>query len=621
MRIGSNISSLMVQHQLSITTKAIARSLNRLSTGQRLGLGDVADVAMITRLEAQQRGYLAANQNINQAKGMLATAESAMDAQVEILTRMRELALRGSNGTLTSADRANINLEVSQLYAEFQRITNSTEFNGSKLLDGSLGQRTLQTQSNAQNGLDLVKFEIGDLSAANVFRKTVGLGTFTSGMTTTVPGAHLSGLVTADFNNDGHIDSAVSSATGNSMTILLGNGDGTFYNHVDLETGGGPGQIQIGDFNGDGVKDLVTYDQDETTFSIFIGKGDGTFESRITLAGYSAAAVGDLNGDGRDDIVRSDGNDVNSAVVYYGKADGTFTASQSLTPHGGDGFSDVRLVDVNHDDKLDLVAWSSADGATWIFLNDGSGDFSETASYTYASGGGQIATFGDFNNDGNMDFVSGYLENQIYLGNGTGTSFTAGATLNTTTAMYLQAIDLNGDNALDLITDESEVYLNNGSGSFTRTQTNLFTSSSYPGFSAADLNGDGVADFMAIVDTSGTVGAYLANATTTSATGDINVSTQSKAQALLTILDTALAGMKAEQARLGALHERLDITASNNLLMSENLSEAKSKIQDIDIALETAELVRQQILQQAQVAIMAQANIQMRIVLDLLRFK
>jgi len=111
----------------------------------------------------------------------------------------------------------------------------------------------------------------------------------------------------------------------------------------------------------------------------------------------------------------------------------------------------------------------------------------------------------------------------------------------------------------------------------------------------------------------------LGLSTEIAAVTEVNVSTQTKAQALLEILDDALENLNGARSEIGALHNRLDFTAGANLLLSETLEEARSKTEDVDVVMETTELVRLQILQQAQIAVMAQSNLQMQTVLALLR--
>src|SRR5271169_6130362 len=115
------------------------------------------------------------------------------------------------------------------------------------------------------------------------------------------------GLAVADFNGDGKLDLAV--ANGGSVAILLGNGDGTFQAAVDYATPGTTSSVAVGDFNGDGKPDLVVTNSDDNTISVFLNNGSGTFPTRMDFATGSyptSVTVGDFNGDGKLDLAIAD---------------------------------------------------------------------------------------------------------------------------------------------------------------------------------------------------------------------------------------------------------------------------------------------------------------------------
>src|SRR5436309_588629 len=119
-------------------------------------------------------------------------------------------------------------------------------------------------------------------------------------------GVGLGAVATADFNGDGALDLAVVNYLPGTVSVLLGNGDGTFR-PTPIFFGGdnGPSSVAVGDFNGDGRPDLVLANFKSTTVSVFLGKGDGTFSMPLLFsAGTSPAfaAVGDFNGDGKQDL-------------------------------------------------------------------------------------------------------------------------------------------------------------------------------------------------------------------------------------------------------------------------------------------------------------------------------
>ena len=139
MRIMSNIPALQSYNALSQTNSALQKSINRLSTGLRINSAadDAAGLAISEKMRAQIRGLDQAASNAQDGISMIQTAEGALNETHSILQRMRELSVQASNDTLTQQDRGYIQLEVDQLKEEVTRISNTTQFNKKKLLDGT----------------------------------------------------------------------------------------------------------------------------------------------------------------------------------------------------------------------------------------------------------------------------------------------------------------------------------------------------------------------------------------------------------------------------------------------------------------------------------------------------
>ena len=137
-----------------------------------------------------------------------------------------------------------------------------------------------------------------------------------------------------DFNGDGKVDLAVTNATDNKVSILLGNGDGTFQPQATYDVGGQPGPIAVGDFNGDGKLDLAVGNLTGQTISVLIGNGDGTFQPQVTYSTSGvmpiSIAVGDFNGDGKLDIVIAD-YPYSTVQIMIGNGDGTFQPGLAST--------------------------------------------------------------------------------------------------------------------------------------------------------------------------------------------------------------------------------------------------------------------------------------------------
>jgi hypothetical protein len=209
-----------------------------------------------------------------------------------------------------------------------------------------------------------------DLAVANKSDNTVsvllsnGDGTFQPQVTYAV-GTYPDAIVAGDFTGDGHLDLAVANYGSNDVSVLLGNGDGTFQPQVTYAAGFGPGPIVAGDFNGDGHLDLAVGNLNYyrgSTVSVLLGNGDGTFQPEVTYAvgtSPNAMVAGDFTGDGHLDlavVISTDTGEVPGAVsVLLGNGDGTFVAAGQFvtTPYAtplvadvtGDGTDDVLVVD------------------------------------------------------------------------------------------------------------------------------------------------------------------------------------------------------------------------------------------------------------------------------------
>src|SRR5690554_1615071 len=164
MVINSNIMSLNAQNQLTKSQNDLNTSMERLASGKRINSAadDAAGLAIANRMTSQIRGLDQAVRNANDGQALIQTAEGALDETTNILQRMRELSIQSANGTYDSGNRSTLNAEVRQLQDELTRIAETTNFNGQKLLDGSLGELVLQVGSEANQ---TISAEIGKLDA------------------------------------------------------------------------------------------------------------------------------------------------------------------------------------------------------------------------------------------------------------------------------------------------------------------------------------------------------------------------------------------------------------------------------------------------------------------------
>jgi protein involved in polysaccharide export with SLBB domain len=303
-------------------------------------------------------------------------------------------------------------------------------------------------------------------------------------------------IATGDFNGDGIPDLAVASTSGGAMTIVLGNGDGTFTTTPTVPSlSTVPAGIAVGDFNGDGKLDLavLVYGAGGETgtgnVDIFLGNGDGTFQSALVSPATgdepAGIAVGDFNQDGIPDLaIPNKGSD--TVTVLLGNGDGTFTAT-AVSPATGQQPFEITVGDFNGDGMPGLAVGNEG-GLVTILLGNGDGTFTAApVSPTIGTGAfGLVAV--DFNGDGIPDLAVVNTNNPqsyvlLLIGEGHGT-FRSGATV--ATAGYepqsMVVGDFNGDGVPDLaVTDELAssgsssyngvvtVLLGNGDGSFTST--------------------------------------------------------------------------------------------------------------------------------------------------------
>ncbi len=327
------------------------------------------------------------------------------------------------------------------------------------LAEGALQQTNLPA-GNAPSSVIAVSLRgngIEDLVAANQTDNTIsvflgnGDGTFASRVNTNVGKAPVA-LVTADFNGDGKPDIAVVNQTDNTVLILLGNGDGTFTPGATLTTGKTPAAILAADFNGDGFLDLAVANQDDNTVSIFLGNGTGGFTSAATIptgVGPVALATADFNADSRADLAVANSTD-STVSIFLGNGDGTFTAKAGYAT--GTTPTSIAVADFNDDGRPDLAIANQGAATFSIFLGNGDGTFGARTDFNTGNGPTAILS-GDFNGDGIPDLITANKTDNtvtIFLGTGQAT-FSSQLTLNVGAGpVSLAAADFNGDSLLDL---------------------------------------------------------------------------------------------------------------------------------------------------------------------------
>lgn len=235
-------------------------------------------------------------------------------------------------------------------------------------------------------------------------------------------GANPISAAMGDFNGDGNEDVVTANLSGNNVSVLLGNDDGTFRPPVNYATQIAPSSVAVGDFNSDGNLDIVVTNicgSDKTcrskgTVSVLLGNGDGTFQAHkdYGVAAFQpySVAVGDFNGDHKLDLAIANfcGDDPTcqrgpgNVSILLGKGDGTFQASMKFIV--GNSPDSIGVADFDGDGKLDLAIANNLDNTVSILLGKGDGTFRRHVEYATGPIVSSVAV-GDFNGDGKVDLA------------------------------------------------------------------------------------------------------------------------------------------------------------------------------------------------------------------------
>lgn len=600
---GSNVSALSVTRRLAENTARLGASFERLSSGLRINKAsdDAAGLSVASGLNLDKKVFTQAIRNANDGVSMLAIAEGAVGELSNILVRLRELATQSANGSLSLSQRKALDEEAFSLTEEYNRITASTDFNNRSLLSADLEELGIQLGFGTEGS-------VGVTTGSQLERAT-GLGTFTT--SDDLGGADSSEeIVAGDFNEDGIIDLAI--ADGSVTTTFLGNGDGTFtYQDFFTSDLGISSGLQIGDYNGDGHQDLIAYVSPTDEVQIFLGDGAGNFtpdassDSEGEIYKFNASA--DFNGDGTIDVlVARDGSGGSDVVIGYNDGDGNFTFGSDIS--GDINGSSQTIGDFNGDGIVDIVAGASATMQTvTVLINDGQGNFTETSLGQTGKGG--VVAVGDLNHDGFDDIVSIAASDTInvFLSNGDG-AFSTGTLDSGAGNADLELIDLDGDGYLDLLASDDSgkliVGIGNGDGTFQTIEVGAGTDGGQ--LTTGDFNQDGVVD--AAVGSAGSDAIFLADTEQSNTLPRLNLLTQENALSAIPIIDAGMERVASEAGAIGALVSRLSSAVNSIGLSRDNLADAESRIVDVDVAQESANLVRAQILQEASAAVLSQAN-------------
>ncbi|WP_291637287.1 flagellin [Clostridium sp.] len=575
MIINHNMGAMNANRNMGINAGNANKSMEKLSSGLRINKAgdDAAGLAISEKMRGQIRGLDQAGANAQDAISLIGTAEGALSESTSILQRMRELAVQGSSDTNTVDDRDAMQKEVGQLSLELDRIGNTTEFNTKKLLNGAVSTK-IQSAGTAVSGVSTTSATVDgvyDLDVTSEATKATLNSSQAMGATLGVTGKLNINNVEVSLDTDDTMKNVldkinlVSDQTG--VTAMVSETGGLKLESQEmgsgttiLATGSAPLLVATGlTATGDGITTAVSDAGTDAAGQLMTGQ-DFTATGN-TITGKTGTSVEGLK-------LQLSGSETAASVSYkFATVVGTdatisINGSSAIAISSSDTI-DQAITSINgQKDSTGVTATKAANGTDITFTSSALGENS-AIEITTAVGGtsGGITTAGDV-----------ALTNELTNG-----STGIGTTTNTDGTVRVAS-----DGNLDFHIGANE-------GQQLRVDINDMRASA--------LGGAGTADKIDKVD----------------------VSTKVGAEAGITNIDSAIKSVSQERAKLGAFSNRLEHTIANLGTSSENLTSAESRIRDVDMAKEMSTFSKNNILNQAAQAMLAQANQQPQQVLALLR--
>ena len=554
--VNTNITSLGVQKNLNKASDALSTSMNRLSSGLKINSAkdDAAGMQIANRLGNQVKGLNVAIANANNGVSIAQTAEGAMQESTNTLQRLRELALQASNGDKSDADRVSLQQEFTAKVGELTRTANTTTFGGRNLLDGSFNNVAFQIGADANQTISFGMTDISATGLKGTYSEASVNGSKMAGLTATATGSVL-GLATVTSTK---VDDAAELTANSTISI---NGKEIKFDVAAASTGGA-------DVAAEALKqiNLVTADTGVTA-AVTAGVITLTSDKAITIADGSGGALGAL-GLSASTTQPTDIKD-KTAVI---KDAGEFTVNgASVKWDAGKTIDDV------------LTSIEAVDGI-------GSATIGKDGRVQVTSEDGSDVTL--------KNVTSGALSN---LGLSTGTTQ---AKLGADTSINLNGVEVKfkkGDTS-----DAIVASINSASTGVTASKNsdgtlNLFADKDIV---VSDGSAGTGLEALGLIAAKGTKPAVTLETTV----ADLSVLTAASAQQAIQALDGAMQQIDSQRSQLGAVQNRFSSTVSNLQSIAQNSAAAKGRVEDADFAAETAELTKQQTLQQASTAILSQAN-------------
>lgn len=702
--INTNIASINAQRNLNKSQSDYQTALQRLSSGLRINSAkdDAAGLAISTRIETQTAGLAVAIRNAGDGVSLAQTAEGALGSMTGSLQRIRDLALESANATNSNVDRQALNQEVQQLKDEIKRVSDQTNFNGTKLLDGTFQDVTFQIGANRGES---VTFGIAPATTDKLgAAQTDGISSNPNNNALNAGDLVINGIAVpassgandsySYANSDG---SAIAKAAAiNSVTDQTGVKAVVNANSVGGSTGfdntSGNATIKINNVSVSLVTSSTLSDKvNLENIAAAINDVSGQTGVKAITSGDAKTGIELVAADGRNITIDASGAGAKDPAAYgltdIGYAGGTTTKTISgsftlVSPDGSDISLDTTTGNIsnaglqvgtfsgNNSGAVSADENGSAMQTGDLVINGvpvgGSTASDDTASPDIPSGAratSAIAKAAAINKVSGQTGVTAKANETIYNGSTISTSTAAdvsdsfklnNVTIDVSWAASASSADRQraivtavnnkagqtgvsaeafGNSFRLIANDGRNIVLSNFSGTNSSADIGFVDSSGLTINATNDPNGyvqrgsislqsAGQIDLATltgnIANSGFQVGSY--GSTQDGETVDqIDISTVKGALKAITSVDNALNQINFQRAQLGAIQNRFDSTISNQQITSENLTSADSRIKDADFAKETAALSRAQVLQQAGLSILAQANAQPQQVLKLLQ--
>ncbi len=602
--VNTNIASLNTQRQLTIANNAINKSLERLSSGLRINRAsdDAAGLAIATRLQAQVRGLQQASRNANNAISLVQTAEGALNSVTNILQRLRELAVQAASDDNTDQDRVALNNEATQLRDELTRLAQTVEFNGTTLLDGSFSGKKFQIGANADQTLT---FEIADVRATAIGQFATLAANVGDGIASPTSDG-VGNLSSGEFSINGTDVLATSDSDDQVSVLQLGGQNldsavvsgGTIYNSnitsASLFVNGTT--IDLSGLVGSSIASLVLDIASLVNAASITNVTARVIETSNLLFEATAGNNLVLGASNTGASVFSLAADLATALGIGSGFVGSTGTTSAVTTYNGQSSSLAKAAAINGIKSTTGVSATVESNAVTFTLSVASGSISSGDLFI---NGTNIGAVDVSTNDSN-----GALAAAINAQSGTtGVKATVSSGKLTLTASDGRNITLGATSTVQTSLGNSGDVTFTGKvgivrGSITLTSTSNFTVAG----TTADIGGIATTTFVASGNLS-----------------TLAITSRLQANTAITQLDSALDTINAIRASIGAVQSRLNTAISFLDNAAENQAASESRIRDADFALETAQFTRAQILVQAATAILAQANNQPQIALQLLQ--